>query len=187
MSIGNRNRWERVVTVALIMAIVAGFAALGYVLVTPHEDDKFSEFYILGEEGKADDYPDRLSTKEVGSVIAGIVNHEDTEAAYRIEAVVGSKKISEVGPIHLADEEKWEGGVNWLAESPGENQKIEFLLYRDDEVEPYLDPLHLWVDIFEITDGEVRVAPTPTEIPTLTLTVIPTSSQGQSSNGEIVE
>ncbi len=38
--------------------------------------ERFTEFYILGLEGKADNYPDELTVGEEGRVILGIVNHE---------------------------------------------------------------------------------------------------------------
>ncbi len=34
-----------------------------------------------------------------------------------------------------------------MPEVAGENQKVEFLLYKDAETEPCLEPLRLWVDV----------------------------------------
>jgi len=35
-----------------------------YVIVTPKQGEKFTEFYILGPEGMADDYPTDLAVGE---------------------------------------------------------------------------------------------------------------------------
>jgi len=82
-------------------------------------------------------------------VIVGIVNHEGREVSYRVEVVISSKKSAEVGPVVLADEQKWEGEVGFMPEVAGDNQKVEFLLYKDGEVQPCLEPLRLWVDVKE--------------------------------------
>jgi uncharacterized membrane protein len=46
----------------------------------------------------------------------------------------------------LADKEKWEKQVSFTPTSVGENQKVEFLLYKGGQVEPYLS-LRLLIDV----------------------------------------
>ena len=145
----SENVWGRVLAITLVVAILGAVGALGYVIVTPKGGETFTEFYILGPRGEAAGYPGELRVGEESSVIVGIVNHEGKEASYRVEVVMGSDQITEVGPVMLADEQKWEGEADFVLETPGEDQKVEFLLYKDGEVEPYLEPLHLWVDVRE--------------------------------------
>ena len=139
----------RVLTITLVILIVATLGTLGYVITTPKAEETFTEFYILGQEGKAADYPRELKRGEEGRVIVGIINHEGKEVSYRVEVVINSKKNAEVGPVVLLDEQKWEGRVSFVPDEAGENQKVEFLLYKDGEIEPCLEPLHLWVDVKE--------------------------------------
>ncbi len=141
--------WGKALTITLVVAILGGLGALGYVLATPKAEETFTEFYILGQEGKAADYPTELKVGEEGRVIVGIINHEGREVSYRVEVVIDSNKTTEVGPVMLADEQKWEGEVGFVSETPGEHQKVEFLLYKGAEVEPCLEPLYLWVDVTE--------------------------------------
>ena len=44
---------------------------------------------------------------------------------------------------------KWKVGVSFVPEAAGENQRLEFLLYKYDEVEPCMKPVHLWVNVKE--------------------------------------
>jgi len=44
--------------------------------MTESLQEPFTEFYILGPEGKADNYPTDYVLGENGTVIVGIVNHE---------------------------------------------------------------------------------------------------------------
>jgi len=139
--------WGKVLTITVVVAILATLGTLGYVIATPKVGETFTEFYILGQDGKAANYPKELKVGEKGEVIVGIVNHEGKEVSYRVEVVAGSQESTEVGPVVLVDEQKWEGEVSFVPEVAGENQKVEFLLYKDGEVEPCLEPLHLWVDV----------------------------------------
>jgi uncharacterized membrane protein len=141
--------WDKVLAITLLVAILGALGTLGYIIATPKTGETFTEFYILGPEGKAADYPAELKVGEEGRVIVGIINHEGKEVSYRVEVAIGDKKTTEVGPVTLADEQKWEGEVDFMPEVVGQNQKVEFLLYKDGEVEPYLEPLQLWVDVTE--------------------------------------
>ena len=47
--------------------------------------ERFTEFYILGEEGKAAGYPTNLSVGQNATVIIGIANHEYQRVNYTVE------------------------------------------------------------------------------------------------------
>lgn len=141
--------WDRVLAATLVIVILGALGALGYVIATPKVGEKFTEFYILGEEGKAADYPRELKVGEEGKVIVGVINHEKEEVSYRVEVVIGGNKGTEVGPVLLVDEQKWEAEIGFVPVTPGENQKVEFLLYKHGEIEPCLEPLYIWVDVVE--------------------------------------
>ena len=152
MKLLGQDRPSQILTIILIAAIVAGLTALGYTLATTYESEKFSEFYILGQDGLAENYPAKLTVGERASVIAGISNYEGKESSYRLKIVMENKNIAELGPILLADDETWEDSVFWIPEVAGDNQKVEFSLYKDDDVQPILEPLHLWVDVNETSN-----------------------------------
>jgi uncharacterized membrane protein len=76
---------DRILTVVLIISIVLAISMTVYVIVTPKEGEKFTEFYVLGPGGNADDYPTNLKIGEEGEVILGIVNHEYTNTSYQME------------------------------------------------------------------------------------------------------
>jgi uncharacterized membrane protein len=141
--------WDKVLAITLVVAILGTLGALGYIIATPKPGETFTEFYILGQEGQAANYPTELKVGEEGRVIVGIVNHEGQELSYRAEVIIGGKKIAEVGLVMLADEQKWEGEVGFVPEVAGQNQEVQFLLYKGTEVEPCLEPLQLWVDVRE--------------------------------------
>lgn len=83
---------------------------------------------------------------EEGRVTVGIVNHEHEPVTYRIEVIIDGDKNKEVGPVGLEHNEKWEGITAFTLNEPGENQKVEFLLYRQGQTDVY-QSLHLWIDV----------------------------------------
>lgn len=146
LNLGKRS--YRVITIVLITAIFGAFASLTYIAATPKIGETFSEFYILGQPGKTGNYPNTLKIGDEGHVYVGIVNHERTEVSYSIKVLKSDNTTIFVGPLMLSDGQNWEGEVSFLATLPGENEKVEFMLYRDGEEQPYRE-LHLWINITE--------------------------------------
>ncbi|MCL0052922.1 DUF1616 domain-containing protein [Dehalococcoidales bacterium] len=138
--------WDKVLSITLVIAILGAVGVLGYVIATPKVGERFTQFYILGLEGKAVDYPRELRVGEEGRVMVGIINNEHRIVNYRVEVRINGIRNSEIGPVVLEHDKKWEGEVSFTPEVAGKEQKVEFLLYKDREAEPYLK-LHLWIDV----------------------------------------
>jgi len=134
---------DRALSIALVIAVVLAVLTTAYVITAPKQGERFTEFYILGEGGKATGYPTHLMLGQESTVIVGIVNHEYENVTYvlevRLNGIVLSSQI-----VQLAAEERWEHPVTFVPTQRGKNQKLEFLLYRDGEV---YRSLHLWVDV----------------------------------------
>ena len=140
--------WNRVFSIILVIVILGALGSLSYFIAKP-KVETFTEFYILGLDGKAIDYPKEIRVGEEGKIIAAIVNHEHEVVSYRVEVRIDEVKNNEVGPFVLDNEQKWEGIVSFTPDKAGDNQKVTFFLYKNGEDEPYLKPLHLWIDVIE--------------------------------------
>ena len=138
--------WDRVLSVILALTILGALGTLGYAIASPKVGERFTEFYIEGLEGKAIDYPKELALGEKGKVIVGIINREHETVTYRVEVVIDGVKNNGVGPVTLDHDGKWEKIVGFTPDKAGDNQKVEFLLYRQGQNEVY-QRLHLWVDV----------------------------------------
>lgn len=103
---------HKVLSIALVVAIVGALGVIGYVIATPKIGHQFTEFYILGPEGKATLYPIELAVGEKGRATIGIINREHNEVSYRLE----------VAPIVLKPDEKWEDEVSFTPEVAGERR-----------------------------------------------------------------
>lgn len=144
-----RSAWDKALSLVLALTLLGSLATVGYVIAVPKAGESFSELYILGLEGEAADYPGELVVGEEGRVIVGISNNEHKTVSYRVEVRIGGDKNNEIGPIVLEHDDGWEGEVSFVPQVPGENQKVEFLLYKNGEASPCLKPLHLWVDVIQ--------------------------------------
>jgi uncharacterized membrane protein len=147
---------DKVLSVVLAVVIAGAIGTLGYVIAAPKVGEKFTEFYILGPEGKAEHYPEELKVGEEGRVIVGIVNHEQEQASYKVEVWIdGEKAKLRIGGedrdeimVELENEEEWREEVSFVPQKAGEKQKVEFVLYKDGE--PYFkQPPYLWIDVEE--------------------------------------
>jgi len=138
--------WDKVLSVILVIAVLGSIGAVAYTIARPKPGEEFTEFYILGAEGKAADYPSRITRGDTATVTGGIVNNFQETNTYRIEISVDGTKSSGAGPIELAPEGKWEGALSFTPQATGENQKVEFRLFKNTEAEAS-ESLHIWVDV----------------------------------------
>ena len=122
--------WDKVLSIVLAISILGAIGTLGYVIATPKVGEKFTEFYILGSEGKAANYPDKLVVGKEENVILGIANHEQETTSYRVEVWIvkgdaeeqvniwlGEDELAEI-EVELAPEELWENEIGFVLHEP---------------------------------------------------------------------
>jgi len=151
---GKMGSLNKMLSVSLVVAIVVALVSLGYVITRPRESERFTEFYILGVDGKAENYPQQVMRGETVELIIGIVNHEQEVTSYRIDIEIDDGEVGQIRTDALARGEKWEEIVSFIPQNSGENRKVGFWLYKDGETTPYFkDPLHLYLDVNEPPPG----------------------------------
>ncbi len=137
---------DRILTIILIIALIVCIALTVYIIITPKIGERFTEFYILGPEGKAANYPTKLKLGQKGTVIIGVSNHEYRTMNYTIVVKFGNVTIWRK-KITLRNNETWEHRFTFKAIKKGRRIKLEFLLFVDDNfTKPYRE-LHLWLDV----------------------------------------
>lgn len=144
----NQGKLDRALNILLVVAILGALGTLGFVVTNPKVGEKFTEFYILGADGKADNYPKEIILGNSAEVTVGIINREQEPIAYTVWVTIEGEDASALGPLNLLNDEKWETSVTLTPTTAGQSQKVEFKLYKAGLDEVYLS-LHLWVDIIE--------------------------------------
>jgi uncharacterized membrane protein len=133
--------------VALLLFAVGAVA----IILSPKPGERLTEFYILGPEGLAENYPRQAVAGQALTVTMGIANHEGVGAEYSVEVSNGGQRIGQAGPVRLEPDESDERPIAFEPVEVGEDVKIEFFLYRDGGAEPYRS-LWLWLEVME--EGE---------------------------------
>lgn len=133
---GEKNKTDKILTLILILSIIASLFTLVYVIVTPKQGEKFTEFYLLGPKGKAADYPREVIQGTPINLIIGVVNHEYSDVNYTLLVQVKNDTFLE-RKILLSNNETWEKPVSFSINRTGSNMKLEFLLYREGNGIPY--------------------------------------------------
>ena len=138
---------DRTLSITLFAVIIIALGTFLSSILAPGVGEKFTEFYILGAEGKAADYPKDLTLGKADSVTVGLINREQTTARYKVMVTLDGEKIGETEEVTLNHDEKWEQVVTFTPQKTGADLKLEFLLFRDGGAEVYQKPLHLWVTV----------------------------------------
>lgn len=136
-------------TLLLALALVVSLAGVIYIALTPQQaTDPYTEFYILGTEGNASNYPTNLTIGEQAEVIIGVVNHEQVEMTYTVVIRANNKTLN-TETLILAHGKTSERSMTYSLNQTGRT-KVQFHLYRgrepDTNSEPYRS-LRLWTNV----------------------------------------
>ena len=167
---GEEKGVDRFLSVVLALVIIAVILATVYVIVVPKEGaERFSEFYILGKNQTAAEYPDRIIPAENYPMYIGVGNHEHRTQTYTVETwvlrtefdnVTNSSAIVEMDPndrlsLTLAHNETKIIPFTLFVIKPGYD-RVEFLLFNEsvpgpqvtgsDRINASYRNLHLWVN-----------------------------------------
>ena len=135
---------DKPLSIILIIALIIAVAATIYIVVFPQPGEKFTEFYILGPNGKAGDYPTNLSAGESGNITIGIVNHEYANTTYRL-MVKNNRTILKNENITLTNNEQKE--IPFKFNLPKGNQNVNFVLYKLPDTQKVYRSLNLNVSV----------------------------------------
>ena len=165
------KKFDRVLSVILIVVIAAVVITAVCVIVFPSAGEKFTEFYILGTDKTADKYPSQFNAGKEQFVWIGVENHEARDVGYTMDVLFLNAAWDDESSSLKIDKEMAYARVSIPVEDGGEYlekysftvpdksyNRVEFLLYGDEEVpdegataEEKMDAayreLHLWVTV----------------------------------------
>lgn len=143
---------EKILRTFLAISILALAGSGAYLALVPHEQSPFTEFYILGPEGTADNYTTEYVQGESGTVIIGVANHEHRAVNYTMDVRLENKSLplpENLQYIRLEDNTTLEEPLEITPSFEGKNMELQFLLFNETEKEvPYRD-LRLWINVTE--------------------------------------
>lgn len=141
---------EKTLRVFLAISVLALVGTVAYVTIVPHEQEPFTEFYILGPEGKANNYTTEYVQGESGTVIIGVSNHEHRAVNYTLDVRLENKSLAlpeNLRHIQLDDNTTLEEPLEITPSIEGKNMELQFLLFNDTEKEVPYEDLRLWINV----------------------------------------
>ncbi|MCX9081102.1 MAG: DUF1616 domain-containing protein [Candidatus Methanoperedens sp.] len=128
---------EKMLIKTMIIAILIVTSMLIYAKVT-QEPEKFTALYILGANGKAENYTTEVSIGETSTILVGVENYEHAYVNYSLIVTMGGINLTRED-INLGHGEKWLKNVTFIPELTssiafvGVNKsKLEFQLLKDN-------------------------------------------------------
>jgi uncharacterized membrane protein len=139
------SKTSKILSIVLIISILLAIGTTAYIIIKPKQGETFTEFYLLGPNGQAANYPTNLTVGQNASVIIGIMNHEQKTVNYNLVITSNGNVMSDQN-ITITNGNKTEIPYNF-AESTGGNKEIEFLLYKLPDNNNIYRSLHLFVNV----------------------------------------
>jgi uncharacterized membrane protein len=140
---------DKTLIIVLILILSTSLVATIYLLAMPYSGQRYTELYVLGPDGKAQDYPSQLRLGENKSVIVGVTNREQRAVQYTLvttlNGTAGSSTIS-TEKFGLTNDQNWEKTEVIQPDLTGTNLKLSFLLYANDDASP-IQQTHLWLNV----------------------------------------
>ena len=143
------NTMDHLLSAVLILMIIIAILVTIFVISAPKENEQFTDFFILGENGTADVYPGDVISGRVYPMYIGVGNHESVKVNYTVETwyvdsvfdnATNSTTILAMDPVDtfpvaLANNETSIIPYDMPIRGPGYN-RVEFLLFKDTVAGP---------------------------------------------------
>jgi uncharacterized membrane protein len=140
---------DKLLSWVLLIAVIGAIGLTVFLTQLPPREEPFTEFYLLGNDGIAEDYLFDLRAGRGEPVIMGITNHEGGPQSYVVEVwsahetIVPSTNRSHVDSmtqigtvrVDLLDGQTYEQPYQVVVTDKNAN-KVEFLLFKAGSVPP---------------------------------------------------
>lgn len=140
---------NRIITGILAIALVGSVASVVYFAMSPAPPgDPYTEFYILGENRTASEYPTELKSGETGTFIVGVTNHEHRDETYTVVLRLDNRTLDS-RTMTIKNNETWEDTMSFSLTETG-RLKLQILLFKGSDPNQLSDPyrhLRLWVNV----------------------------------------
>jgi uncharacterized membrane protein len=136
---------DKALSIILIILIIFAVSMTTYAVVKPKQPEKFTEFYILGSDGKMSNYPTQLSSGVNGHATIVIVNHEKVPTSYLLVYNYNGTTVSETN-ITLQDGQNISVPMTIVTGNTGKKE-VELLLYKQPDQQNVYLSLRFWVTV----------------------------------------
>ncbi len=135
---------EKALIIALVGSIIIASGMLVYAKLT-QEKETFTALYIIGEGGKAENYPTNASLGSPITVTVGIENYELTDVNYILQMRLDGNVLQEIS-VPIKDGEKWMDNLTYTPTQVRQGRsKLEFVIYKEKVEGNHYRSVHLYI------------------------------------------
>lgn len=140
----NKNR---IMNSVLLFFCLTIFITLTGIILIPKRSDSFTQFYITGQDGTASGYPKVVMAGKAEFVKLNVENNENKKTDYKIVIKIDDN-IIQTKNISLDHLEKWDDIISIISYNPNDAAKVDFLLYKDNQLKTPYRQLYLWIKVY---------------------------------------
>lgn len=141
-----RREMDNILTVILIFMSILASVTVYYAIATPKAGEKFTEFYVLNTDRKADNYSTSLLLNSPTTLYVGAANNEYRSMNYTVNIVMNSSVLA-TEKLVLNHGDVWEKNITFVPDKIGTNMKLELLLFKEDDYNIPYRKLRLWINV----------------------------------------
>lgn len=153
---GGKKGAEKTVTIMLLVSLVLVIATIALVAAVPIQHERYTEFYIYGNNSTIAEYPLDFVLGETRPVIVGIANHEGNPVAFNLvvtlDGIGKERQQIYAERIVMSDNETLEKAIYLTPGRAGNHMNMMFLLYVDGKPETPYRACNLWVNVSQLSN-----------------------------------
>jgi uncharacterized membrane protein len=146
--VGRMTHRATLAGLSLTAAMVTAASSLLVVVAVPPADA--TEFYVLGPQGLAQDFPRIVRVGDAVVLELGIKNAHESPTQYEVEVSADGEHMTLSSPLALAPGEARRLPISFQFSRPGENREVVLSLLRNGERTSYRF-LRLWMDVLPLS------------------------------------
>ncbi len=141
-----KRKIDTILTMILIFMSILAAITMYYAIMTPKIGERFTEFYVLNSDRKADNYSTNMILNSPVVLLTGVVNNEYQYMNYTVNVVL-DRDVLATENLSLNHGDMWEKNITFVPGKVGDNVKLEILLFKEDDYAAPYRKLHLWATV----------------------------------------
>jgi uncharacterized membrane protein len=141
-------RFDKWLYGALAAVVLVSIVSGTLVIARPKRQQPFTDFYVLGPEGRLERYPSKIKSGEQALVNLVVANREGQDQKYTVDVRWDGETVETLGPMEVPAGDEWSTPVTLKPSTVGNNQIVEFILKKNGTDDTYL-LLRLWIDVLK--------------------------------------
>ena len=139
-----KNRMDYMATIILIFIVTLTISMVYYTVAIPKIGERFTEFYILDSSGEMNNYSTNLKLNSPATWLVSVTNREYELTNYTVQVVI-DKNILVSRQLTLDHNQRWEKNITLIPDKESTNEKLEFLLFKENNFTTPYRSLYLWI------------------------------------------